>query len=90
MDTKTDIKKDIKKDENTKRKCPWIQIKVHRSMLAQKYLDGDGIVTLNEKLCLFGNVVLREGTPIEKLDLAILRAYIHNQEHFDDSPSKGN
>ncbi|KAM3521847.1 hypothetical protein MY4038_008877 [Beauveria bassiana] len=70
IDTKTDIKKDIKKDENTKRKCPWIQIKVQYVDTAD---DGDGIVTLNEKLYL-----------------AILRAYIHNQEHFDDSPSKGN
>ncbi|TQV89932.1 hypothetical protein IF1G_11401 [Cordyceps javanica] len=78
-------------------KYPWIQVKVRyleagqskkksaffsRSQLGRIFPDSHGIVTPNESVCFNGDVVLEKGTAIEKLDLAILEAYIKNRVDF--------
>ncbi|KAF1732523.1 hypothetical protein CRV24_006411 [Beauveria bassiana] len=59
-----------------------------RSALGQIFPDSHGVLTLDEELCFNGDVVLEEGTSIPKLDLAILRAYILNQENYGKPSSR--
>lgn len=85
-------------------KYPWFQVKVQyleagqskkksaffsRSELGRIFPDSHGIVTPNESLCLNDDVVLEKGTSIEKLDLAILEAYIKNRNDFGKPSSRG-
>ncbi|PMB65625.1 hypothetical protein BM221_008986 [Beauveria bassiana] len=72
------------KDGNPKKKTAFLS----RSALSKIYPEGHGILALDEDLCLNGKVVWKEDTPIQKLDLAILRAYIKNQEDFGTPSSR--
>ncbi|KAM0664348.1 hypothetical protein ACQRIU_006931 [Beauveria bassiana] len=59
-----------------------------RSALGQIFPDSHGVLTLDEELCFNGDVILEEGTSIPKLDLAILRAYVLNQENYGKPSSR--
>ncbi|OAA40371.1 hypothetical protein ISF_09812 [Cordyceps fumosorosea ARSEF 2679] len=56
--------------------------------LGKIFPEGHSILTLDEDLCLNGKVDLKENTQIQKLVLAILRAYIKNQEDFGTPSSR--
>ncbi|EJP61275.1 uncharacterized protein BBA_09780 [Beauveria bassiana ARSEF 2860] len=61
---------------------------LNHSALGQIFPDSHGVLTLDEELCFNSNVILEEGTSILKLDLAILQAYVLNQENYGKPSSR--
>ncbi|KAM3548313.1 hypothetical protein ARSEF4850_009485 [Beauveria asiatica] len=78
------VKGDRDKNGKTKKRSAFFS----RSALGQIFPDSHGVLTLDEDLCFNDDVVLEEGTSIPKLDLAILRAYILNQENYGKRSSR--
>ncbi|KAK8140730.1 hypothetical protein G3M48_002329 [Beauveria asiatica] len=78
----------VKGDRDTNGKTKKRSAFFSRSALGQIFPDSHGVLTLDEELCFNGDVVLEEGTSIPKLDLAILRAYILNQENYGKPSSR--